>query len=149
MPPVRASTPSSSGAVEAPVYAGIGWTAIRGQTLQEPAKYTHAVDQGVVLFPTAQAAAAFFSASTQSWAACANHSWHDNVNNAQMTNGAVSTTNGILTSSATNPKTKGWTCQRALTSRNNVVIDVAACGYNTTEQGVSIATQIAAKVPTT
>lgn len=137
------------GAVEAPVYAGIGWTAIRGQTLQEPTNFTHSVDQGVVLFPTAHAAAAFVNASTQSWAACANRTWHDNVNNAQMNNGAVSTTNGILTTTATNPRTKGWTCQRALTSRNNVVIDVAACTYNTTEQGVSIAAQIAAKVPTT
>jgi hypothetical protein len=33
-------------------------------------------------------------------------------------------------------------------ARNNVVIDVSACGRNTTDQGVSIAGQIAAKVPT-
>ena len=36
----------------------------------------------------------------------------------------------------------------ALTARNNVVIDATGCSFNTTEQGVSIADQIAAKVPT-
>ena len=136
------------GAGEAPVYNGSGFVAIRGQTLQEPQHFTHAVDQVVLLFPSAPAATAFLNASTQSWPACANRSYHDNVHNAQMNTGPVSTTNGMLSDTATNPRTKGWTCQRALTARNNVVIDVAACGYNVAEQGVSIATQIAARVPT-
>jgi hypothetical protein len=64
--------------------------------------------------------------------------------------GPVSNTNGTL--SATDTVVVGgnlpWACQRALTARNNVVIDVKACSHNTTDQGVSIAGQIAAKVPT-
>ncbi|WP_083743453.1 serine/threonine-protein kinase PknH/PknJ [Mycobacterium rhizamassiliense] len=136
------------GAGEAPVYNGSGFAALRGQTLQEPQHFTHAVDQFVLLFPSAAAAAAFYSTSTQGWQACANRSYHDNVHNVEMNTGPVSTANGMLSNSETNPRTKGWTCQRALTARNNVVVDVAACGHNTTDQGVSIAAQIAAKVPT-
>jgi serine/threonine kinase PknH len=139
------------GAAEAAAYAGSGWTAFRGQTLKEPQqRFTHGVDQGVVLFPSAQAAAAFVSASTRSWAACT--SYMDNVNNVHYTVGPVSTTNGTLTAMTTRTATAtvqgGWVCQRALTARNNVVIDVTGCSFNTTEQGVSIADQIAAKVPT-
>ncbi|MGH3555021.1 MAG: sensor domain-containing protein, partial [Mycobacterium sp.] len=136
-----------SGAAEDLAYAGSGWTAVRGQTLQEPQHFTHFVDQGVVLFPSAQAAAAFVSASTQSWPACANRSYTGNVYNARWSAGPVSTTNGTL--SATSSMANGWACQRALTARNNVVIDVTGCSFNTTEQGVSLADQIAAKVPTT
>ncbi|SPM39254.1 hypothetical protein MNAB215_1436 [Mycobacterium numidiamassiliense] len=136
------------GAGEAPVYNGSGFAALRGQTLEEPHQFKHAVDQVVLMFPSAQAAAAFFSASTQSWQACANRSYHDNVHNTDMNTGPMSTTKGILTNTQTNPRTTGWACQRALTARNNVVIDVAACSYDITEQGVAIASQIAARVPT-
>jgi len=45
------------------------------------------------------------------------------------------------------PESNGWACQRALMARNNVVIDIAACAYQTTDQGIGIAGQIAAKVP--
>ncbi len=136
------------GAAEANVYAGSGWTAVRGQSLQEPPHYTHVVEQGVVLFPSAQAAAAFVSASTQSWPACANRSYHDNVNNNQRSVGPVTITNGTLSATTTQQGTD-WACQRALTARNNVVIDATGCTHNnTTDQGVSIADQIGAKVPT-
>ena len=60
------------GAAEDGAYTGSGWTAVRGQTLRDPHPYKHVVDQAVVLFPTAQAAAAFANASPQSWSACAN-----------------------------------------------------------------------------
>jgi serine/threonine kinase PknH len=137
------------GAAEAAAYAGSGWTAVRGQTLQEPQGFAHSVDQGVVSFPSAQAAAAFVSASTQRWPACANRSYADNVGNVQWSVGPVSTTNGTVSATTTEQGGQnGWACQRALTARNNVVIDVAGCSHNTTEQGVSLASRIAAKVPT-
>jgi serine/threonine protein kinase len=139
------------GAAEEGAYAGSGWIAVRGQTLEDkdPSgkhSYLHAVDQGVVLFPTAQAAAAFASASSQSWSACANRSYKDSNNNTWSA-GPVSTSNGTV--SVTSRKTDGWACQRALMARNNVVIDATGCAFSTTNQGISIADQIAAKVPTT
>jgi hypothetical protein len=51
-------------AAEAPVYAGSGWTAVRGQYLTEPgAGVDHLVAQLVVSFPSANDAGAFFTAS--------------------------------------------------------------------------------------
>jgi serine/threonine kinase PknH len=135
------------GAAEAPAYAGSRWTAVRGQTLQEPQDSTHSAEQGVVLFPSSQAAAAFVSAATHSWPACANSSYHDNIYNNERSVGPVSTTNGTVSATATQQGTD-WACQRALMARNNVVIDATGCTHNnTTDQGVSIAAQIAAKVP--
>ena len=41
----------------------------------------------------------------------------------------------------------GWTCQRALTVRNNVAIDIVTCSYGQTGAvAVNVAQQIATKV---
>jgi serine/threonine-protein kinase len=142
-----------SGAGEAATYNGSGSTAVRGQSLLDKDtsgkhRYLHWTEQAVVMFPSAQAASAFLNAATQGWPACANRGFHDNVDNAQWSAGQVTTTNGILTATAAVTPSTGWACQRALTARNNVVIDATGCGFNTTEQGISIAAQIASKVST-
>jgi serine/threonine kinase PknH len=136
-------------------YAGSSQTAARSQALDEfnfaaPDKNHSHVGQGVVLFPAAQAATTFVSASLQSWSACANRSFTLSIPNTEAqswSTGGVTLTSGTLTE--TQRDIKGWVCQRALTARNNVVIDIVACGDNIAGQGVSIANQIAAKVPTT
>jgi hypothetical protein len=147
----KACLPADS-AAEAAVYAGSGSSAVRGQGVaDQPA---HIVDQFVVLFPSAQDAHAFYTASTQSWPACANRQFTDH--SEVLTVGPVSTTNGILSAPQTIAQTIAgrivWTGQRALTVANNVVIDVAAgaagqSGYRP-DSAVTIARQIAAKVPT-
>jgi hypothetical protein len=53
----------------------------------------------------------------------------------------------MLSTSETQEGGDGWICQRALTTRNNVAIDVVTCAYN--QAGASaadIATKLAAKV---
>ena len=42
--------------------------------------------------------------------------------------------------------TRGWSCQRALTAENNVVVDVSACMHHVDDQGIQIARQITQKV---
>jgi hypothetical protein len=65
--------------------------------------------------------------------------------------GQVDNANGIL-STTVNLTINGtggnvtMPCQRALTVRNNVVIDVDACRKDVGDLGVSIANQIAGKV---
>jgi hypothetical protein len=59
----------------------------------------------------------------------------------------VSDTNGTLNVRRTWEANNGWNCQRALTVRNNVVVDVAACGYRQGDFGINIAHQIANKIP--
>ena len=140
---------------EAPAYAGSGWSAFRNQVLEERTGWTHHVSEGVVLFPSAREAEAFFAASAQRWSACANRQFtHTEASKPEelWTVGPVSNTNGTLSATKIQVRPKpvmaGWGCQRALTVANNVVIDVSACSGPTSDAAVNIAHQIAAKVPT-
>jgi serine/threonine kinase PknH len=138
------------GAAEPAVYAGSGWIAMRGQTVKEPGdSWTHSVHQEVVSFASANDAAAFFSTSTQRWPACANRKFTVTLANTPATVwtvGPVSDTNGTLSVTKTVEGGDGYACQRALTVRNNVAVDVSACSNNPADSGVNIAHQIAAKV---
>jgi hypothetical protein len=135
------------GSAQAPVYAGSGYTALRDQTLQEGDNFTHYVEQAVVSFPSAKQAGAFFTASAQQWPAC--HQYTHTQTNSQWAVGPVSNANGTLSATATqqNANAPGWACGRALAIRNNVVIDVNTCSANPTDTAITIANQIAAKVP--
>jgi len=139
------------------VYEGSGWSTVVGQEIREPGNFfRHGVDQFVVSFPSAQEAGAFFTASTQSWQACANREYTISMMGQNMvhTVGPVSNTDGTLSVMHTQPHGDGtFACQRALTVANNVVIDVAACSLNQpdapsdspSDAAVNIAHQIAAK----
>jgi serine/threonine kinase PknH len=136
---------------EASVYAGSGWTAVRRQQLQEPGdNFTHAVDQAVVSFPSANDAARFFTASAQRWPACSNRQYHavrPGRPDWVWTVGPITNTNGTLSSIETLEGGNGWACQRALTVTNNIAIDALVCSANTPAgAAVNIAHQIAAKV---
>ncbi len=138
---------------EAAVYEDSGWSAVRAQTLREPGDSpTHLVYQSVVLFPSAQDAGAFFTASAQRWPACANRQYtftEAGKPDQVLTVGPVSNTDGTLSATQTVASPWGWHyCQRALTVANNISIDVAACFKNQSDSAVNIAHQIAAKVPT-
>jgi hypothetical protein len=134
------------GTAQAQVYAGSGYTAERDQTIQEGDNFAHYVEQAVVLFPAASQASAFFIASAQQWPACRQYT-HTQTN-SQWAVGPISNTNGTLSTTTTelNAKAPGWRCGRALTVRNNVVIDVNTCSANPADSAVNIANQIAAKV---
>ncbi len=142
---------SSPGGTE--VYAGTGWSTFRGQILKEGGQggFRHVVIQAVVLLPSAHDANAFYTASAQRWLDCANHEF--TTGNYRWSVGPISNTNGTLSASRIQvspaPPVHGWTCQRALTVANNVAIDIDACSGNVGDSAVSIARQIAAKVPTT
>ncbi len=135
------------------VYANSGWTAVRGQELKFPASGTplHDVGQFVVLFSSAQDAAAFFAGSAQRWLGCSNRQFTvsspgsglpDTVENV----GPVSNTNGTVSATITSPVNTGINCQRALTVANNVAIDVQTCNASPSDAvAVSVAHQIATK----
>jgi serine/threonine kinase PknH len=161
--PDKACLPMSS-PVQSTVLAGSGWSALRGQALQQPPgdTWTLAVKQDVVLFSSAHDADAFFTASAQSWPACANRQYTSAIAAGKppvvWTVGPVSNTNGTLSATETSGGgDSSWTwswssCQRALTVANNVAIDVIACSKNRSDSqsdaAVKIARQIAAKVAT-
>jgi PknH-like extracellular domain len=136
------------------VYANTGWTAIRGQRLDDSVddskRRKHYAIQAVVIFPSARDASAFYDSSTQTWPACSNRRFSDLNPGKPDTVWSVSGTtndNGMLTTSQVQEGDDGWTCQRALTVRNNVAIDVVTCSYSQTGAvAVDVAQQIAAKV---
>jgi hypothetical protein len=137
---------------EGAVYAGSGWTAVRDQVVRTADQVTDSVGQIVILFPDATSAAAFFAASPAQWQSCANRQYTSTNPDKRLTwtVGPVSNTNGMLsvrrTEAAANAN--GYNCQRALTVRNNIAVDVTTCSDAEGEFAVNIAHQIAAKVPT-
>ncbi|WP_368681948.1 sensor domain-containing protein [Mycobacterium intracellulare] len=131
-------------------YHDIAPTPPRGSQLESPDVY-----QFVVLYPSPEQANAFFSTSSQRWPACANR--QDTVPadgthpELQWKVGQVSNANGVLSTSVIVTVNGDGTnvtmpCQRALTARRNVVIDVDVCRKDVGDLGVNIANQIAAKV---
>ncbi|OBJ08115.1 hypothetical protein A5625_15800 [Mycobacterium sp. 1465703.0] len=147
-----------TGPAETSVYAGSGNTAVQGES-DGTSRDSGApgVTQMLVLFPSAQQASAFFttSSSPQGWPACANRqdtaagdpdaptvTWK--VGPVSSTNGVLSTTDSVTASK--DGQTMSESCQRALTVRNNVVIDVEACRNDPGNVAVEVANQIAGKV---
>ncbi|WP_293345391.1 sensor domain-containing protein [Mycobacterium sp.] len=145
---------------ESPVYANSGYTAVSGDDdaaslppgANEP---DPEVAQLLVLFPSAKEANAFFTTSTQSWPACANRQFKTPAGpdspemNWQV--GPVSNSNGTLTTTLTmtasnNGNVLTMTGQRALTVRNNIVVDVGVIRKDPPDLGVKVANQIAGKV---
>jgi hypothetical protein len=143
-----------NGPAQEKVYAGTGWTAIRGQRLDDSVddskKRNHYAIQTVVAYPSAHDANAFYDSSAQSWSTCSNRRYSE-VTSGQpdtvWTVANISNDKGILATSLVQEGGDGWTCQRALAVRNNVAIDIVACAYSQSgSPAFDIAQQIAAKV---
>jgi hypothetical protein len=133
---------------ELPVYQGSGWTAVQGQVLREPGdRSRNTVIQAVVSFPTADAATDFASEQRRSWARCVGRSITATYKDGSETFsvGNVNSDSGVLKARLIQQDSSGWSCQRALNTRNNVVVDVAACSFVPGDQAVTIATEIAGR----
>jgi PknH-like extracellular domain len=135
------------------VYANTGWTGMRGQRLDDSTdgskRRNHYAIQAVVAFPSARDAAAFYKSSTQRWPVCSNRRFSDRNPGAPdtvWTVAEVTNEDGTLSTTETQEGGNGWTCQRALTIRNNVAIDIVACSTAPGSAAKDIAIQIAAKV---
>jgi hypothetical protein len=145
---------SIDGPAQDKVYANTGWTAMRGQRLDDSAddtkKRKNYAIQAVVAFPSAHDANAFDDSSAQSWAACSKRRYADvspNQPDTVWTVSDISKDNGMLSATQVQEGGDGWTCQRALTVRNNVAIDIVTCTFSQSgSPAVDIASQIAAKV---
>lgn len=155
---------------EASVYANSGFTALAGDDdiaalPPEANQPDPEVTQAVVLFSSADAANAFFAASSQKWPACNNREFitpggGDNpemkwrMGTASNTNGVLSNTLSLTVANPSNnstPPPSGGTlpiitCQRGLTVRNNVVIDASVCRQDPAELAVKAVGQIGAKI---
>ncbi|MEE6177287.1 sensor domain-containing protein [Mycobacterium sp. 050134] len=131
------------------VYDGSGWTSVQTQYLREPADVSHEVFQSVISFPTAAGAADFVAKEAKAWPLCNGRSITTTTANQKPQTWWVATVgrqDGMLTAFTTREGARGWGCQHALTARNNVVVDVEACGFTVMQQGSAIATKVAAGI---
>jgi eukaryotic-like serine/threonine-protein kinase len=133
-------------------YQGTGWQALVYQSLKEPTDPLHlarVVDQVVVNFPTADLASDFVNNQKTQWAGCSNARFTVmEADTPTLTSlSSFHDSDGILSITATPQGAEGWACGRALTVRNNIVVDVAACDHEKQEtEAIAIAKQIAEKV---
>jgi len=148
------------GPAEGPVVADSKFTAISGDDEITPlpqgsTDVNPEVTQAVVLFASADDAKAFFDTSSHKWPACANHQFTTpgdaDTPELAWKVGPVTTTDSTLSTTLSMSGTKNgvthtMSCQRALTVRNNVAIDVAGCRNDAGDLGVKVASQIAGKV---
>jgi serine/threonine kinase PknH len=134
-----------AGALQAKVYAGSGFTSLRGQFVARGGQ--NVVDQAVVLFPSPEQASSFFDTSARSWQACANRTFTFTRNGSAQAQavGSVTDTGGMLSATISSADTSSGPCQRALTAAANVVVDIVAC-TGPPGAAVDIASQVAAKV---
>ena len=127
---------------------------MRGQRLDDSVddskKRKHYAIQAVVAFPSAHDANAFYDSSVQSWNNCSKRRFSDVAQgepDTVWTVAEVTNANGTLSTSQVQEGGEGWRCQRALTVRNNVAIDIVACAYSQSgSPAIDIAEKIAAKV---
>lgn len=142
------------GPAQEAVYADSGWTAMRGQrfddNFDDPSVRNDSAIQAVIAYPSARKANTFYDASVRRWFACANRKFSEHRPDKPeiaWTVGDAHKVGGTLSTSEVQDDSNGWTCQRALTARNNIVVDVATCGsFLPGGSAVDLAEQIAAKV---
>lgn len=147
---------------ERAVYGDSGLSALRGQVVRQPATsdagwdavvvpavdWDAAVVEAVVSFPSAGEAQKFFTATSDRWSKCANHRVNIKINNDRMTwnSGALTKTATEVTMSLTRAAAEK-SCQRALSIRNDFIVDVAACATSVTTQAESVVSAIQSKIP--
>jgi serine/threonine kinase PknH len=147
------SQPDCQGALftsQDPVYRGTGYTGISGLVSSEPGDdYKHWVNQAVVLFPSVDKAKAFLQTSVGKWKACAGK--EITVTHNSKTTGWTFAPDVLgsppkITVIDTQEGADGWTCQRALSQANNVIVDIRACGFHISDEGGQVADKIVDKV---
>jgi hypothetical protein len=134
------------GAAEAPVYAGSDVRAERDQSFNNGDTFTHYLKQAVILFWYKDPAADFFEASVRQWPACREYT--HTQSGSRWTVGDITNADDTLHTVATHQEAAapGWACGRALSLRNNVIIDINTCSADPGDSAVRIAQEIGAKV---
>jgi hypothetical protein len=133
-------------------YDGSGYTAIRLQEYHDvPGKhYQYGVTEAVSTFSSDEQSQAFVSAEADRWAKCKYNPVTLIDRGAESFVSTILTpeTNaGVLTVSTLSKQYSGLGCQRALSSKRNVVIDIQICGPGGSAQAPSLVAQIADRIP--
>jgi hypothetical protein len=133
-------------------YAGSGYTGAALQMVRDPGQNNHQVNQAIVSFADDAAAKAFYDQQVAAWQGC----------NYQKISAAAPGVPTVTGTAAVSADTEGTTdmlilvdnwpgggaiqCQRAITNRTNVVVDVLACSPSVGSAGWTIARDIGQKI---
>lgn len=126
-------------------YTGSGYTGVAVQGLMEASPGRHKVIQAVAAFSDEAAAQQFYAQQLSAWQGCrltdVTVSFPDGQPDDHATITIVSNSEGIastvlLPAGATGRKDSE--CERAMSVRRNIVVDVRACGQNTIAAGVML-----------
>jgi hypothetical protein len=137
---------------EKAIYGDSKLTGFRGQDLRQPATgaWDAKVIQGVASYPGPDASGAFFAASADRWSKCTNHHVNMTLNGQKLPKlffGNLTKTDTELSIPVIEGEGDGQrSCQRVLSLAGNIVIDVAACNRNATDQAAAIALKIKQRV---
>jgi serine/threonine-protein kinase len=108
------------------------------------------VAQAVASFPDPGAAKAFFDKESAAWSSCqsTHMTWSYGSNSAEVDVGVPAMIGDMMTLKlvATSSTLAGQQCERVMTLRGNVIVDVRACSPTIGSGGLSIASDIAAKI---
>lgn len=138
--------PATCASAVAPVlegtYAGSGYTGLAVQGLQEPKPGRHKVIQAVIAFPNTAAAQGFYSQQLSAWKGCklteatvtyTNGRADDHAKITIVSDNESIATTVLLPAGPNDPKDSE--CERAISARRNILVDVRACGPNTITAG--------------
>jgi hypothetical protein len=136
---------------EQAIYKDTKFSGFRGQRLRQPDtdQWDALVVQAAVVYPSADAAKAFFSASSDRWSKCTNHRVNITLNDQPKVTwffGNLTKTDTELTMPVTRGENER-SCGRTLSVENNVIVDVRACGHDVTDQATAISQKIKDRFP--
>jgi serine/threonine-protein kinase len=137
------------GPVYVGTYTGTGYTGLAVQGIQRDNAYK--VAQAVVSFPDPGAAKATYERLLGDWNACQNMTFNFSYQSqgAELRSGAVHPIGDVATImlAPTTDTTIAWKqCERGMTLRGNVIVDVRACSPSLGSASYAITTAIAANV---
>jgi serine/threonine kinase PknH len=135
-------------------YGGSDWSGVSDQTLQQESAGPDSdvghfyVDQTAVIFSSLDKAKAFFNTSANNWKSCARQS-------VTVTNGNDQTRWDVKDVTQTDAKIAqsrtqgdhGWSCQHALSTVSNLVVEAVACSLQINDQAGQIADEMIANAP--
>jgi eukaryotic-like serine/threonine-protein kinase len=135
------------GAAEHVTYGNSGWTGAQLQYMRDE-NFEHEAFQGLIAFPTAEAAQKLVAAQQAVWAKCAHRNITLNKPTGQQHRilGPLIDADGVLSMTSVMQESAGRGCQHALGARNNIVIDTNVCRQDVTNQAVDLFKAIAPKV---
>lgn len=136
--------------IDAVAYAGSGYTGVAAQVVQDLAPINHQVNQAIVSFPDDQAAKASYDKQVAAWKSCHYVKFTaEGAENSRGTTGVSAETDGTTNMLVVVDARAGGgavQCQRSITARKNVIVDVRACSPSVGSAGWTIARDIGEKI---